>query len=423
VIRPAIEYLAAMSRVVQKPFDIIDFAELVSRREDPDVAVVDVLPPATYRHGHLPGALNLPLASIEGAAEVLPDKRQEIILYCAGFTCTASEQAAVRLQGMGYENVREYAGGMADWLEHGGQVDSATGDAERSRGGREHGHNRSQAGAARRNHSGVGERSAWGDRLVDAMVLNRSIGQLLGGWLAIVFGFGLVYWLADLAGTPWMNANTPGRGSLADLGNAIYFSFVTALTIGYGDIAPLGPARVLAVVEGAAGLLAFGFIVSKLVSRRQEELMEDTHRIAFEQRLGRVRTSVHLVLSELQTIARMCAEGSVTAGRVRIRTESTLAVFEGELHTVHDLLYNPEQIPEEQDLESILASIAASLEVLNELLGCLPEEARDSTLMRQELRQIRARAVDICADCVPHQYTDDLAGWMDRVQDQAARLG
>lgn len=411
-----------MNPAEQKPFGVIDFAELMGRRDDPAVAVVDVLPPATYRHGHLPGALNLPLTDIENAAEVLPDKGQEIILYCASFTCTASEQAAVRLQAMGYENVLDYAGGMIDWLENGGRVESAE-KGKRVPAGVRHAHGPADTGGGRRSRDGViAERPAWGERLVDAMVLNRSIGQLLSGWLAIVLGFGLVYWLADLAGTPWINADMPGRGSLADLGNAIYFSFVTALTIGYGDIAPLGPARVLAVVEGAAGLLAFGFIVSKLVSRRQEELMQDTHRIAFEQRLGRVRTSVHLVLSELQTIARMCAEGSVPAGRVRIRTESTLAVFEGELHTVHDLLYNPEQMPEEQALESILASIAASLEVLNELLGCLPDEARESTLMRQELRQIRARAVDVCADCVPHQYTDDLAGWMDRVQEQAARL-
>ena len=43
-----------------------------------------------------------------------------------------------------------------------------------------------------------------------------------------------------------------------------------------------------------------------------------------------------------------------------------------ELRTVHDLLYNPGQLPEEQALESILASIAASLEVLDE-----PGEALD----------------------------------------------
>lgn len=408
-------------------FDVIDYRELRSRRTDPAVAVVvDVLPPATYRHGHIPGALNLPLAEIaERADTVLPNKHQEIILYCASFTCNASEKAAGLLLQMGYENVREYAGGMADWLDNGGRTESAAPSAADAPDGAERAPAPTQATASTsRTASDAGStRAAWGERLVDAMVLNRSIGELLGGWLAIVIGFGIVYWLAGLLGSPWMDTEAASRGSLADLANAIYFSFVTALTIGYGDIAPLGPARVLAVIEGAAGLLTFGFIVSKLVSRRQEELLKDTHRIAFEQRLGRVRTSVHLVLSELQTIARMCTEGSVPPARVRIRAESTLAVFEGELHTVHDLLYNPEQIPEEQALESILASIAAGIEVLHELLDCMPEEARRSATLQRELRQIRGRAVDVCADCVPHQYTAELADWMDRVQRQAERLG
>ena len=58
---------------------------------------------------------------------------------------------------------------------------------------------------------------------------------------------------------------------------AIYFSFVTALSIGYGDVVPLGLFRIVAIVEGAAGLLIFGCVISKLVSRRQEELTEEIH--------------------------------------------------------------------------------------------------------------------------------------------------
>lgn len=317
--------------------------------------------------------------------------------------------------------MREYAGGMADWLDRGGEVAStavahpAAGTG--AKGTRPVVSTGEQAGAV------PSSRGSFSDRFVDAAVLNRSIGGLLGIWLAIVIGFGLVFWSADLAGAPWISRDVGGPGSLADLGNAIYFSFVTALTIGYGDISPLGPARVLAIIEGAAGLLIFGFVISKLVSRRQEELVEDTHRIAFEQRLGRVRTSLHLVLSELQVIGKMCTEHAVAVDRVRIRAESTLAIFEGELRTVHDLLYSPEQMPAEQALESILASIAASLEVLNELLGCMPAESRKSRLLSTQVRNIHLGAVEICADCVPREYAEDLTAWMDRVQRQAEKLG
>jgi len=324
------------------------------------------------------------------------------------------------LQEQGYTRVREYGGGMADWLDHGGKVESAI------RRVRVRGVVKNGAGGGNevlRDRTAAARTTSFGDRFADVAVHNRSIGGLLGIWLTIVLGFGLMYWAADLAGAPWISLDEGGPGSLTDLLNALYFSFVTALTIGYGDISPLGPARILAVIEGAAGLLVFGLVISKLVSRRQEELMEDIHRIAFEQRLGRVRTSLHLVLSELQAVAKMCSEHSAPTNRVRIRAESTLAIFEGELRTVHDLLYNPEQMPEEQALESILASITASLEVLLELLGCMPLEARESQLMKNELRQIHLRAVEICSDCVPQDYAEDLSAWMDRVKEQAEKLG
>ena len=260
------------------------------------------------------------------------------------------------------------------------------------------------------------------DRLIDALVVNRSIGGLLGLWLIIVIAFGVVYWTAGLAGVPWIDSDLGDPGSLADLANAIYFSFVTALTIGYGDITPLGPARVLAIVEGAMGLLVFGLVISKLVSRRQEALVEDTHRIAFEQRLGRVRTSLHLVLSELQTIVSMCTAESSPPARVGARAESTVAVFEGELRIVHNLLYNPEQMPDEPSLEALLANLAANLEVLADLLRCLPPESRQSPVLVSGLRQIKLRALEICSDCVPHENAPHLAAWMDRVQALAEKL-
>ena len=65
----------------------IDYAEFREGVADPSVAVVDVLPATTFRHSHISGATNLPLAHIlDLASDVLPDRQQQIFLYCAGFT-------------------------------------------------------------------------------------------------------------------------------------------------------------------------------------------------------------------------------------------------------------------------------------------------------------------------------------------------
>ena len=324
---------------------------------------------------------------------------------------------------LGYTNVRDYAGGISDWLEHGEPMESST-HRRRVRTDRNRQHGLSMAAPS---HLGVGghrARPGLGVGLIELLVLNRSISQLLGLWLLVVVGFGIIYWLAALAGADWLDGAAGPMGStLEDLVTAIYFSFVTVLTIGYGDVSPMGFARILAIIEGAAGLLIFGFVISKLVSRRQEELITDIHAIAFEQRLGRVRTSLHLVLRELQAIVVLCDDATAPTARSRGLAESAAAVFEGELETIHDLLYRPEQMPDEQVLESILANVAACLEALEELLRCLPEESRRSPVLEKNLAKINTKAIQICADCVPHQYAPHLAEWMDRVQELAERIG
>ena len=67
--------------------DVIDRAEIVARRADPEFVLVDVLARVSYEEGHLPGALSLPLAEIEGRARaVLPDRDADIAVYCASGT-------------------------------------------------------------------------------------------------------------------------------------------------------------------------------------------------------------------------------------------------------------------------------------------------------------------------------------------------
>ena len=52
-----------------------------------DFTLVETLPRPFYRHTHLPGAVNLPLAQVEALAPaLLPDKAAEVVVYCSGPT-------------------------------------------------------------------------------------------------------------------------------------------------------------------------------------------------------------------------------------------------------------------------------------------------------------------------------------------------
>ena len=86
--------------------------------------LVDVLSVQHFSEEHLPGAINIPLGEIEAkAAEILPDKDAEIIVYCASFECTASPAAAKKLEEMGYTNAVDYEGGIKDWKEAGNKME------------------------------------------------------------------------------------------------------------------------------------------------------------------------------------------------------------------------------------------------------------------------------------------------------------
>jgi voltage-gated potassium channel Kch len=86
-------------------------------------------------------------------------------------------------------------------------------------------------------------------------------GALSAYMLAGIF-FGLFYWaLEQIAPGTFTAAGNFSRVS------ALYFSFVTLATVGYGDIVPRTDlARGLAIVEGVGGQLFLAVMVARLVS-------------------------------------------------------------------------------------------------------------------------------------------------------------
>src|SRR5215469_6178667 len=89
---------AEIARVIATYFRARDELEPVSRGELIDrlrsgtATVLDVRPEDEFRQGHLPGALNIPLAQLERRlAELSADR--EIIAYCRGPWCVLSFEA------------------------------------------------------------------------------------------------------------------------------------------------------------------------------------------------------------------------------------------------------------------------------------------------------------------------------------------
>jgi Ion channel len=248
-----------------------------------------------------------------------------------------------------------------------------------------------------------------------------STAQLFGIWLGVIVTCGGAYWLIDRSGAVGLTeAGVRVATNLNGLWTAIYFSFITATSVGYGDVLPQGAIRILAVAEAVGGLLIFGLLIAKFVSYRQDMLVREIHSVTFEERLDRVQTNLHLVVSELLAVAVLFDNGTAAPPRLGPRLETTTLVFSSELHAIHALLYNPRLMPDEAVLGAILANLASALNTLGEVLVRLPIELRNSPALKTGLQTVSALANDICANCVPQVYAPALTAWMDRIQ-QASR--
>jgi rhodanese-related sulfurtransferase len=79
-----------------------------------DVIILDVREQDEYDSGHIPGAVLLPVGTIdeETAAEVIPEKDSTVLVYCR--SGNRSKTASSALAGLGYTNIYEF-GGINTW--------------------------------------------------------------------------------------------------------------------------------------------------------------------------------------------------------------------------------------------------------------------------------------------------------------------
>jgi ArsR family transcriptional regulator len=98
-------------------------AELMARVRDDLVTVLDVRPEDEFRLGHLPCAINIPLAELERRlAELAPGR--EVVAYCRGPYCVLSFEAVALLRAHGY-TVHRLEDGYPEWKAFGLPIETS----------------------------------------------------------------------------------------------------------------------------------------------------------------------------------------------------------------------------------------------------------------------------------------------------------
>ena len=84
------------------------------------VLIIDTRAPAGYQAGHIPGAISIPAqktdaelaAAMAGYAIDMP-----VVVYCGTERCNLSRVFAMRLNKLGFVNVKDMHGGMVEYLQ------------------------------------------------------------------------------------------------------------------------------------------------------------------------------------------------------------------------------------------------------------------------------------------------------------------
>ena len=129
-------HLADVERLVRLYFTAKDelepvrAAELLERSRAGLVTVLDVRPAEEYAAGHVPGAVNIPLAQLAKRLDELPS-RKDIVAYCRGPYCLLSFDAVALLRARG-RKAHRLIDGLPEWRLGGWPVEVLVEDARTS---------------------------------------------------------------------------------------------------------------------------------------------------------------------------------------------------------------------------------------------------------------------------------------------------
>lgn len=112
-----VERLITTYLTVKDDLEPIPREELLARARDELITVIDVRPPQEYAAGHVPGALNIPLAELKKHLKDF-DPAQEIVAYCRGPHCILAFDAVATLRSKGMK-ARRLEDGYPEWKRAG----------------------------------------------------------------------------------------------------------------------------------------------------------------------------------------------------------------------------------------------------------------------------------------------------------------
>lgn len=125
-----LQHIAEMEKLVKdyrekrNILEALSMEELLARLKSKNVVVLDVRPPGEFKHGHIAGAINIPVEGLPAKLKQLP-KNKEYVAYCRGPFCVFADEAVQLLTKKGFK-ARRLTEGFPDWKMKGWPIETIT---------------------------------------------------------------------------------------------------------------------------------------------------------------------------------------------------------------------------------------------------------------------------------------------------------
>jgi len=210
------------------------------------------------------------------------------------------------------------------------------------------------------------------ERLIDQTTFVR----IFIFWAIMTLNFSAGYFiLSTLPGQTVSYQGVTIQPTIQGIENSMYLSLETILQIGYETSASRGWTKLLALLEIVTGLLVYALIIVKLVSFKQDTILEEMRNINFEEAFTNLRRGLSLVRTDLVLTIERIESGTIKPKEIKdlwviltgldqtLNNIKTLAVPN------KDSIYN--RTFDNAKLELMLNSMKLSMGKLNELIKTL----------------------------------------------------
>jgi hypothetical protein len=127
-----------------------------------------------------------------------------------------------------------------------------------------------------------------------------SIKQIIGIWALGIIVFGLLYFSLSFTASHLSYNGESLTANANGFANSIYFSFITAMTIGYNDIVPIGFSKLLVILEAIFSAALFALLIAKIASI---EIKHQVEELSFEESTNSAVSELYIFRSDIRNIS------------------------------------------------------------------------------------------------------------------------